>query len=215
MKITVQHIFFIVLLLFLSTKCLYGFQDTTKVTHKKYTVGFTPTALVNRLPGLQLTQSYRVLPWISLDLESVFSFGLFTFNPRFVKNFGYRLRPGLKIHLNPKNTAHEFSFRILAHFRDVTLQYEDEDVPMANGAYTQTIRGKIDSQLTGYGFNVDYHANEIKYHVHIGLGFITGYQITEYSSDLIPSRNHFFIQNLITPGRKRAYIPFMYVHFLY
>src|SRR5690606_31907506 len=138
-----------------------------------------------------------------------------TVDPRFVKNLGYRIRPGIKIHINRKNPDNIISLRFLAHYRYVILHFEEDEIPRANGAYFENIREKIYSSLLGFGANLDFQFKFYDANLHLGFGYIIGRQNTRYSSDLITGINSSFIRPLITPGRKKAIIPILYVHFLF
>jgi hypothetical protein len=109
-----MKVLFIVTLWFYTVSLSAGtYSDSLTQNTKRYRIGFTATALINKHPGLQLTQTYRLNRWFSADLESIFSFDALFLDRRFVHNYGFRVRPGIRFHFTPEKANHDFSIKFL------------------------------------------------------------------------------------------------------
>lgn len=216
MRKTGMKVLFFVTLWFNAVSLSAGtYSDSLAQNTKRYRIGFTATALINKHPGLQLTQTYRLNRWFSADLESIFSFDALFLDRRFVHNYGFRVRPGIRFHFTPEKANHDFSVKFLIHYRYVHFKFEDDDVERAGGAYTEDIRESVSSDLLGYGLTIDFHERDYENSIHMGLGFIIGSQFTTYSSEQIPDTGYLFMETVMRKGQKRAYLPIIYFHYLF
>lgn len=214
-KTTFKELFFLILLFYSVSLSAGTYSDSLIQNTKRYRIGFTATSLFNRLPGLQLTQTYRLNRWFSADLESVFSFDALFLDERFVHNYGFRVRPGIRFHFTPEKSNNDFSVKFLIHYRYAHFKFEDDDVVRANGAYTEDIRESVSSDLLGYGLTFDFHERFFENSIHVGFGLIVGNQFTRYSSEQIPDRGFLFMSGIMRQGHKRSYFPIIYIHYLF
>jgi hypothetical protein len=216
MRKTGMKVLFFVTLWFYTVSLSAGtYSDSLTQNTKRYRIGFTATALINKLPGLQLTQTYRLNRWFSADLETIFSLVIIFWMKGLCEASDIGFVRGLRFYLTPNKENHNFSFKVLIHYRNVKIDFEDNGVIRANGAYIEDIKESVYSELIGYGATFDYSVNNFKHMAHFGLGFVIGNQFTRYSSQEIPDNGYTFMQSIMTRGRKRAFLPLLYIHYLF
>ena len=144
-------------------------RDTTKI---RYSLGVTPSAVVNVLPAFQLSHELRLSHFFALGLETGYGFAHTNVNDQNVK--GLRLRPQLKLKLHEEKDFNVdiFVFYNYRYFRS----NRSVDLLRGNGAYTEEVQGNRTSSLTGYGYGVDFgFSNVDNFLKKVNLGFGLGY----------------------------------------
>lgn len=178
-------------------------SDSTKI---KYSLGFTPSAVMNIAPSIQLTHELSFSKYLSFGLETgyIFSYGV----ANIINTKGVRLRPKLKFTLtnNKFFNVDLYGFYNYRYF----LANLSRDVVRANGAYTEEVRGTRKTTLTGYGLGVDFgfsnFDNLIK-KINVGFGLGPGNINNEYSEQMFDRFTFFgFNRSGISP------IPILFFH---
>lgn len=182
--------------------------EVAEVVKEVYQLGFTPSALFNKYPGIQLSQQIRVYKPIYIGLESAYLF--YMIDPDFERARGFRIRPSLqfKVYNREKFTGHLgvfYNYRKTKAFREVEME-------RANGSFIQIIDGHLDSKLRGWGLQVDLVFNKELPNFSFSMGLGSGRITNVYSNqDIVVSR--FFGDNVNT-ARNRGYLLHFYsVHY--
>jgi hypothetical protein len=166
-------------------------RDSTKI---RYSLGVTPSAVVNVLPAFQLSHELRLSHFFALGLETGYGFAHTNVNDQNVK--GLRLRPQLKLKLHEEKDFNVdiFVFYNYRYFRS----NRSVDQVKGNGAYTEEVQGNRTSTFNGYGYGVDFgFSNVDNFLKKVNLGFGLGYGsiINKYSDPILELTDFFEFNN--------------------
>jgi len=119
----------------------HHFQDSLKRIHLQEFSGFrfgvTPSALINRFPGIQVNASYT---WRHFGIDQEIAY-LFPGNLDDVSHGGYRLRTVLKYYF-PLRPYKDLTYIGIAHHRRVIHYKEETVVSRRDGEYFQRMNVK-------------------------------------------------------------------------
>ncbi len=178
-------------------------SDSTKI---KYSLGVTPSAILNIAPAVQLSHDVSFSKIFSLGLETAYIFSHTNINNENTR--GIRLRPQLKFTLFEKNNINIdlYTFYNYRFFKATRVR----ELIKAGGAYTEEVRGTRETTLKGFGLGVDVGFSEVDnflQKINIGIGLGSGNINNEYSDQMFEPFNFFVFNQSGT-----NVIPILYLH---
>jgi hypothetical protein len=193
------------LLLIFACKVALSFseRDSTKI---KYSLGISPSAVLNLVPAIQLSHELTFTKVLSLGLETGFIFSHANINNENTR--GYRIRPELKFTVLRSN---DFSIDLFAFYN---YRYYKAtrvvELNKANFAYTEEIRGDRKTTLEGRGLGMDFgftNVDSFIKKVNVGFGMGLG-NITNIYSDEVFEPQFIFFSGFSTSGATEIPIAF-------
>ena len=160
--------------------CGYSSNDSTKV---KYSLGLTPSAITNITPAFQISQKIEYQNKIAFELHSGFIFSHLNINN--INTSGLRLRPQLNITLY-QNDPFNFDLFMFYNYRYFKSTRTFDQI-RANGAYTEELRGKRNTTLSGAGLGLEFgfsDLNSLVKKINIGFGIGWGSINNNYSDEI-------------------------------
>jgi len=181
----------IALLLFIFTsKVVFSYSegDSTKI---KYSLGISPSAVLNLVPAIQLSHELTFNKVLSLGLETGFIFSHSNINNENTR--GFRIRPELKFTVLRRN---DFSIDLFAFYN---YRYYKAtrvvELNKANFAYTEEVRGDRNTTLEGRGLGMDFgfiNVDNFIKKINIGFGMGLGNITNTYSDEIFEPQSIFF-----------------------
>ncbi len=143
-------------LLVLSSWLLYAQSEEERLSvidsKKKYYLGISTSAILNKYPAVQLSQEYCISPNFRLGLETGYIFSsIFDHNSKNVR--GFRIRPAVKYSIQNKKDEF-FSFLIFYNYRH-TQADKQREIWRNTGGYSEFIRGTQSMVFAGPGVGFD------------------------------------------------------------
>ncbi len=119
---------------------------------KKYYLGISTSAILNKYPAVQLSQEYCISPNFRLGLETGYIFS--SISDSNLKNAsGFRIRPSIKYTILSRKDEF-FSFLMFYNYR-YTQTEQQREIWRNNGGYTEFIRGTQTMVIAGPGVGFD------------------------------------------------------------
>jgi hypothetical protein len=164
-------------------------SDSTKI---KYSLGITPSAIINLVTAIQLSQELSFKKIFTLGLESGFVFSHGNVNNENTR--GFRIRPELRFKVLEKHNfdIDLFLFYNYRYYKATRVV----EVNKGNFAYIEEARGDRKTTLTGKGIGVDFgivNLGDFIKKVNIGLGVGFGNINNIYSDEIFETQSIFFI----------------------
>jgi|JI7StandDraft_1071085.scaffolds.fasta_scaffold03480_4 hypothetical protein len=163
--------------------------DSTKI---KYSLGVTPSAILNLVPAVQLSHELYISRRWSLGLETGYIFSHSNGNNENTK--GYRIRPELKLRvLNDKFLDLDLLMFYTYRYYQATRVAE---IVKGNSAYIEEIQGIRKTTLSGGGLGLDFgmvYENSIIKKVNVGFAMGLGNISNQYSDEIIEPQPNFFL----------------------
>lgn len=169
----------IIAMMFLSYNSAIAFSDPDTIKYK-YSIGVTPSAIVNSAIAFQLSHKINLYKRFSFGLETGYIFSNLDMNDENVQ--GLRLRPQLHFSVYDKGNGNIdlYAFYNYRYYR--TDRFINEI--RADGAYTEKVKGKRENILKGFGIGFDLGlSNNMRYFnkVTLGAGLGVGSVENKYS----------------------------------
>jgi len=155
-------------------------SDSTKI---KYSLGVTPSAILNVVPAIQLSHEISFSKFLSFGLET--GFIVSHLNKDNQDPRGLRLRPQLNFTIHDQNNFN-VDLYLFYNYRYFHATRVDE-VRRANGAFTEEIRGDRNTTMSGFGLGVNFGFKEfdsILKKVNVGFGIGYGSISNRYSEEI-------------------------------
>ncbi len=171
---------FFMIFIFLESSSAFASRDSIKI---KYSLGVSPTAIMNITPALQVSQKIEFQNKIAFELHSGYIFSHLNINNE--NTSGFRLRPQLNITLY-QNNPFNFDLYTFYNYR-YFASTRTFDQLKANGAYTEELRGKRTTTLSGLGLGFELgfsELNSLVKKINFGLGVGWGSINNVYSDEI-------------------------------
>lgn len=173
-----RSLIIIAMMFFLCNSAL-AFTDTDSIKFK-YSLGVTPSAIVNSASAFQLSHKIHLYNRFSFGLETGYIFSNLDMNDENVR--GLRLRPQLHLTVYDKKNGNIdlYAFYNYRYYRTDRFISQRR----ANGAYTEKLKGKRENILKGFGLGFDLgFSNNLQFlnKITLGAGFGIGSVENKYS----------------------------------
>jgi hypothetical protein len=177
-----------------------------------YKIGFTPTALSNFYPALQLSHELSYNRFL-FNIETGYIFESSIYQQDFVS--GMRLRPSIGYKLVDFESNYG-GFELFYNYRYTKIDRELE-VSRANGAYTEFVRGNLKNTMQGWGMQYRHAFIMDKFTIKAGAGFGLMDIFIRYSNDELADqvRDSFLYGFFNRPGHHEFLATFVTMSVLY
>ena len=171
---------FFMMFTFLESGFAFTSRDSIKI---KYSLGVSPSAIMNITPAMQVSQKIEFQNKIAFELHSGYIFSHININNENTK--GFRLRPQLNITVH-QDGPFNFDLYTFYNYRYFTATRTFDQL-RANGAYTEELRGKRTTTLSGFGLGFELgfsELNSLVKKINFGLGVGWGSINNVYSDEI-------------------------------
>ena len=184
-------------------------SEYTDFSLSNYQLGLTPSALLNRYTGLQLSQRIRIYKPLSLRLETTYIFSIW--HDDFNDASGFRVRPSIQLKVSSIKNFRGY-FGIFYNERRLRA-YRSANIIRAGGNFIETVEGHMDSKMRGWGVEFEFDFNQSLRNFSFSIGLGSGRISNDYSHEELIILD-VWLDNEFSSGSGFGYFIFFYsIHY--